>query len=233
MMPHQQPREGKTVQRRIVAGLLAVIVMGGVASYFLSQDKVVEAKEEFVIVDLSAPPPPPPPPPPKEEEIRPEPEESMDESPEIAEADAPEDFSDEPTSDIDLGIDAGDLAAGEGGSFLVAIPRFARGGGRGDGGEGLLGTDIDSPPSPISKIQPTYPNSLLSKGIGGRTIIACVVDDKGMVTSTSIKQSAGHSDLDNAALSAVAKWKFKPATKSGRNVRASCLVPFNFEVKKN
>jgi outer membrane biosynthesis protein TonB len=31
----------------------------------------------------------------------------------------------------------------------------------------------------------------------------------------------------------VNKWKFKPASKAGRNIKASCIVPFNFEVKKN
>lgn len=227
----KDPTPPKSGHRKVVAVLLAVVALSGVASYFMRQNKAVETKEEFVIVDLSLPPPPPPPPP--VEETVTEPEESFEESPEIAEADAPDNFSDEPTTDIDLGIDAGDLGSGTGGSFLVSLPRFSRGGGGGGGDDGLLGTDIDSPPTPVSKIQPNYPNSLLSKGIGGRMLVLCVVDENGAVVSTSIKQSAGHPDLDKSALAAVSKWKFKPASKAGRNVRASCLVPFNFEVKKN
>jgi protein TonB len=92
--------------------------------------------------------------------------------------------------------------------------------------------EVDAPPSPVSKIQPNYPNGLLKKRVGGRVLIICVVDDTGKVVSSSIKQSA-HPDLDKAALDAVTKWKFKPANKAGRNVTAKCVVPFNFEVKKS
>jgi protein TonB len=53
------------------------------------------------------------------------------------------------------------------------------------------------------------------------------------VVSTSIKKSSGNTELDKAAINAVTKWKFKPAQKAGRNMRANCVVPFNFEVKKN
>ncbi|RYF42740.1 MAG: energy transducer TonB, partial [Cytophagaceae bacterium] len=194
--------------------------------------KQEEAKEEIVIVDLAPPPPPPPPPPPMEPENLSEPEE-MDESEDIAEADAPEDMSDEPSDDIDLGLDAGDLASGPGtGSFVVSVPRIGGRRGSGGGGGGGLMDDVDAPPTPVSKIQPNYPSTLLSKGIGGKVLVACVVDESGKVVSSSIKQSA-HAELDKAALAAVAKWKFKPAQKAGRNVRASCVVPFNFEVKKS
>lgn len=235
MAAYHAPPPPKRRQRLLIGGLLLAVVISGVGSFILSGKKEVKDEEEIIIVDLNLPPPPPPPPPPKppEEESVAEPEE-MEESTEIAEADAPEEMSDEPTTDIDLGIDAGDLGAGTGGSFVVSLPRFARGGkGGGGGGESLLGSDMDSPPVPVSKVQPTYPNSLLSKGTGGKVLVTCVVDESGKVVSATVKQSAGHPDLDKAAVNAVTRWKFKPASKGGRNVRASCVVPFNFEVKKN
>lgn len=235
MAAYPAPPPPKRRQRLLIGGLLLAVVIGGVGSFILAGKKDVKEEEEIIIVDLNLPPPPPPPPPPKppEEETVSEPEE-MEESTEIAEADAPEEMSDEPTTDIDLGIDAGDLGAGTGGSFVVSLPRFARGGkGGGGGGDGLLGNDMDAPPVPVSKVQPTYPNSLLSKGTGGKVLVTCIVDETGKVVSATVKQSAGHPDLDKAAVNAVTKWKFKPANKGGRNVRASCVVPFNFEVKKN
>ena len=64
-------------------------------------------------------------------------------------------------------------------------------------------------------------------------LVNCTVDATGSVTGTSIKQSSGQPDLDKAAINAVNKWKFKPASKAGRKIKASCIVPFNFEVKKN
>ena len=84
----------------------------------------------------------------------------------------------------------------------------------------------------MSKIQPAYPSGLLKKGIGGRVLVICVVDEAGSVVSANIKQSA-HPELDKAAIAAVNKWKFKPANKAGRNITAKCVVPFNFEVKKS
>jgi protein TonB len=149
--------------------------------------------------------------PPDEPEPEPEPEEMVEES-----------------TDLDLGIDLGDLTAGTGGGFVMEIPKFAM-----KGADDIFGGDLDSPPAPVNKLPPAYPSSLLSKGIGGRVLVTCTVDDSGRVAATSIKQSSGHPDLDKAAINAVNKWKFKPATKGGRKVKATCVVPFNFEVKKN
>jgi protein TonB len=153
----------------------------------------------------------------------------MDEPPEEPEAEpGPEDMARE-ASDLDLGLDLGDLTAGTGGGFVMEIPKFNM-----KGGDDVFGGgDLDSPPTPVTKLPPVYPSSLLSKGIGGRVLVSCTVDDSGRVTATSIKQSSGHPDLDKAALNAVNKWKFKPGTKAGRKIKATCVVPFNFEVKKN
>ncbi len=160
-----------------------------------------------------------------------EPEE-LEESIEPLEMAANSQASPEDSADLDLGIDIGDLAASTGSGFTMDIPRFGRGSLGGSDGEGALGEEMDTPASPVSKTPPTYPSSLLSKGIGGRVLVNCTVDDTGRVTGTSIKQSSGHPDLDKAAVNAVNKWKFKPATKAGRKLKTSCIVPFNFEVKK-
>jgi protein TonB len=154
---------------------------------------------------------------------------SLDEPPPEAEDDPPPpEPLDEPT-DIDTGLDLSDLPLGTGGGgFVMEIPKFAM-----KGDDAFGGGDLDSGPVPTSKFPPSYPASLLSKGIGGKVLVACEIDESGRLVSSKIRQSSGQAELDKAALSAVAKWKFKPGTKSGRKVRASCVVPFNFEVKKN
>lgn len=149
--------------------------------------------------------------PPEEVEEEPEPEEMVEES-----------------SNLDLGIDLGDLTGGTGGGFVMEIPNFSM-----KGGEDSFGGDLDAPPQPTSKIPPTYPSSLLSKGVGGRVLISCTIDTAGKVTATTIKQSSGHPDLDKAAINAVNRWKFKPGTRGGKNVKSVAVVPFNFEVKKS
>jgi periplasmic protein TonB len=226
------PPPAKSKHRLILGLLLFVVVAGGIASFVMSQKKTKEVQEEIVIVDL-APPPPPPPPPPPEEEPPPEPAEESEPT-EISDADVPDEPAPDDSDQPDLGLDAGDLLEGGTGSFVVTAPRIGgRRGSGGGGGGGLLGSDMDSPPTPVSKIQPNYPSSLLSKGIGGTAKVACVIDENGKVVSTSIRQSSGNAELDKAAVNAVTKWKFKPAQKGGRNMRATCVVPFNFEVKKN
>lgn len=148
--------------------------------------------------------------PPEEPEEEPEPEEMVEEA-----------------ADLDLGIDLGDLTAGTGGGFVMEIPQFQL-----NGGDDPFGGGLDAPPQPTSKIPPTYPSSLLSKGVGGRVLVSCTIDASGRVVATSIKESSGHPDLDKAAINAVNRWKFKPGTRGGKNVKSVALVPFNFEVNK-
>lgn len=139
----------------------------------------------------------------------------------------PEDMPDEPM-DLDLGLEVADLSLGAGGGFLMKIPTFGLGGGDSPFGAG----ELDGPPTPIHKIQPTYPSSLLRDGKGGRVVVRCVVDANGVVVSSKIQSSSGYSELDRAALNAVSRWKFKPGSRGGKKVKAICNVPFNFEVKK-
>lgn len=138
----------------------------------------------------------------------------------------PEDMVDEPTN-LDLGMELADLGVGTGGGFVIDVSNFKFG-----GEDGMMGGELDAPPSPVHKMPPTYPSSLLSRGIGGRVVVQCVVGTDGGVVSTRIESSSGHSELDKAAINAVKRWKFKPGTRSGKKVKATCNVPFNFEVKK-
>jgi len=212
---YRPPKSRLTGIIAIIGGLLATI--GVFVAIPLTQQLTA-------ILDGSSTPPP-------EASIEPPEEQSfeMDEPPEEPEPEPePEEMVEESTN-LDLGIDLGDLTAGTGGGFLMEIPKFAMKGSE----DAFGGGDLDSPPTPVNKLPPTYPSSLLSKGIGGRVLVNCTVDETGRVTATSIKQSSGHPELDKAAITAVNKWKFKPAIKAGRKVKANCIVPFNFEVKKN
>lgn len=148
--------------------------------------------------------------PPDEPEEEPEPEEMVEEA-----------------TDLDLGLDLADLSLGTGGGFVMEIPKFGS-----RGGEDPFGSAMDSPPTPVNRLPPTYPSALLRRGIGGKVIVTCSVDIKGVVSSSRIKKSSGQSALDKAALAAVGRWKFKPAIRDGRPIKATCNIPFNFEVKR-
>ncbi len=151
----------------------------------------------------------------------------LEEPPEEVEETPPEEPMEEPAN-LDLGLDLGDLSVGTGGSFIVEIPKFAMAGGDDPFGSG----DLDSPPQPVTKSQPVYPSKLLSKGIGGKVVVAVTVAADGKVAGAKVRDSSGNRDLDAAALKAVRKWKFRPAVSGGRKIQATALVPFNFEVKR-
>jgi TonB family protein len=132
----------------------------------------------------------------------------------------------EEASDLDLGFDAGDLAIGGGGAVLMEIPKFGV-----KDAANMMDDQMDTPPQPTAKFPPQYPSSLLQKKITGKVLIACVIDVSGKIATSSVRLSSGNRELDQAALSALTRWKFKPAQKAGRPVKGSIVVPFNFEIK--
>ncbi|MGD7653301.1 MAG: energy transducer TonB [Verrucomicrobiales bacterium] len=210
---YRPPRGRYTGVFSILAGVVATIavfvaiplsqkISEAVSPTAMPQPEIEVEPPEFAEMDE--------PPPPEEVEEEP-PEEPMEEAP-----------------NLDLGIDLGDLSVGAGGGFVVEIPKFAMGG----GDDPFGGGDLDSPPQAFAKSQPIYPSRLLSKGIGGKVLCALTIDADGKVTGAKVRQSSGNADLDSAALKAARKWKFKPAVRGGKKVKATALVPFNFEVKR-
>jgi protein TonB len=206
-------------------------VIGGVVSYLMSSKSggEKEKKEEFQFVEFTPPPPPPPPPVPDEPDTPPEIDEIV-EPMEVLDEVVP---NDAPTND--LGIDIGDMAAGEGpGGFIMDIPKFGRRGkSSGDDEDSMEGAEGSEAPAPTLKTPPVYPSTLLKKGIGGKVLITAVISTSGQVVKANIKGSSGYSELDNSALQAVLKWKFKPGKRNGKDVQATCIIPYTFEVKKN
>lgn len=54
------------------------------------------------------------------------------------------------------------------------------------------------------------------------------VSAQGAALTVEIKQSSGFSRLDEAARTAVEKWRFVPARQGSDAVESSVLVPLNF-----
>jgi TonB family protein len=79
---------------------------------------------------------------------------------------------------------------------------------------------------PIRSFVPTYPPSAENDKLHGLVVIKTVVSTSGDVTSTQI--ISGDPLLAKAAITAVAKWKFKPFMRNGIAVTASTDVSFNF-----
>ena len=93
-------------------------------------------------------------------------------------------------------------------------------------------TDIPVPKGGWGRIQRylVYPKEAKEAGIEGTVVIHAFVSEDGVVTDTEILRS-NTPELDQAAMDAVRKVKFKPAKRSGKPAGAWISVPVNFRLK--
>ena len=75
------------------------------------------------------------------------------------------------------------------------------------------------PPEAITKIDPIYPAELRKQRVSGICIVEVVVDEKGTVAYANAIFGK-NPELSKAAVEAIRQWKFKPATREGKPVRA-------------
>jgi TonB family protein len=76
---------------------------------------------------------------------------------------------------------------------------------------------------------PEYPDFARAHGIEGIVLIEALVDEKGQVFAADVI-SPVHPVLDKAALSAVEKWKFTPATVEGVPTMKVVRIPISFSL---
>lgn len=79
--------------------------------------------------------------------------------------------------------------------------------------------------------RPPYPVLARKRGQEGTVHVRCQVDASGNLVSTNVAKSSGFKLLDEAALKAVGKWKFKPGRKNGTNIAGSVIVPVQFKLQ--
>lgn len=88
--------------------------------------------------------------------------------------------------------------------------------------------DRSSPARLRSSLAPVYPLLARRRGWEGLVLIRVELDQSGQVTQAEAILSSGHKALDSAALSAVEKARFAPATRDGRRIPSSVVVPVRF-----
>jgi len=82
-----------------------------------------------------------------------------------------------------------------------------------------------------STSRPHYPAAAMRRGNEGVAQIRLSLDAAGRVTGATLSSSSGHAALDAAALKAAARWKFAPATSSGRPIASVIVVPIRFSLR--
>lgn len=83
------------------------------------------------------------------------------------------------------------------------------------------------------QMKPTYPESARRAGIEGTSLLRFEITEAGMVNKITVEQSAGHEDLDRAAVAAIQRWRFEPARRGTQAVAVWVTLPIKFELKKH
>ncbi|MEA3470361.1 MAG: energy transducer TonB [Thermodesulfobacteriota bacterium] len=79
--------------------------------------------------------------------------------------------------------------------------------------------------------RPLYPPIARRRGYEGTTLLSLYVLEDGTVGEAVVKKTSGHSILDRAAVRAVKKWLFEPASRMGKAIPVWVDVPIRFVVK--
>ncbi len=86
----------------------------------------------------------------------------------------------------------------------------------------------DRLPEAIERVPPTYPDAAREKGVDGVVQIGALVDSTGSVIETRIERSVPM--LDQVAVAAVERWRFRPAEWHGSPIPAWTQVPVKFNL---
>lgn len=89
-------------------------------------------------------------------------------------------------------------------------------------------SDLDRVPEPVLQPAPQFPFAMRREANTGTVMVEFIVDVNGGVLDPMVRSST-HSGFDDAALSGVSRWKFKPGFKAGRKVNTRMRVPIIFK----
>ena len=87
----------------------------------------------------------------------------------------------------------------------------------------------DVPPIVIHKVQPQYSEVARRAGVEGVVLLYAEVDTSGRAVNVRVIRSLGYG-LDERAIEAVTKWRFKPALKDGEPVQVGSTFEVAFKL---
>lgn len=91
---------------------------------------------------------------------------------------------------------------------------------------------------PASEVQylvrpaPEYPRLSVRLGEEGRVLVRVYIDEAGLPRMVQVVESSGHARLDEAAVLAVQKARFKPYTRNGVATAGWARIPIPFELER-
>ena len=100
---------------------------------------------------------------------------------------------------------------------------------------GMLGMDAPGPDLVKARIlslpEPVYPVLSRKRGEEGQVVLEVTISAQGEVRRAQVNRSSSFKRLDRAALSAVKKALFSPATEYGASVESVMKVAYRFELE--
>jgi TonB family protein len=87
-----------------------------------------------------------------------------------------------------------------------------------------------TPPKIVHKVEPAYTEEAKAAGLEGTVGLQIEITAKGSTTNIQVLKSLGMG-LDETAVQAVSKWRFKPAQKDGQPVAVIAHIEVNFHLK--
>lgn len=98
----------------------------------------------------------------------------------------------------------------------------------------MLDVEFGSPNAPLflHREMPVYPLIARRLGKEGRVLLRLTIDEKGKLLNVEVIEDAGYGFAD-AAVEAVKKSTFKPATQDGKAVMSKALLPIRFTLRRD
>lgn len=112
-----------------------------------------------------------------------------------------------------------------------ALPDQPEGSGGAAGPASATGTG-DAPAAYLSGAPPTYPEQARRRGWEGTVLLRVQLDANGRVQAVTILQSSGYPVLDQAAVSQISSWRFKPGLHNGKPQPSTLRVPVKFRLEQ-
>ncbi len=91
--------------------------------------------------------------------------------------------------------------------------------------------EIDAPPQVMLAIPPAYPFKAKEEKITGKVVLQFIVDTQGWACEPEIISAEPEGVFEEAALDALAEYRFKPAEKDGKAVACFVRLPVKFELE--
>lgn len=227
----------------VFLGHVFAIGLAVAASYVIIE--VVNDPDLMIsFVDMAAPPPPPPPPPPpaaKAGPVAPKVEAKPMNPNEMAQ---PLEVKKITQADLDRRVEEEAGGGGVEGGVEGGIPGGAPGGvpggvlggtlggvlgGTNEQAEPMIVSGDVKPPVLIQRIEPEYPETARRARVEGKVFLQAIINEQGQVEAVKVLRS--HPLLDDAAIAAVRRWRYKPATLDGQPVRVYFTVQVTFKLE--